>query len=75
MPPQSTQAAKGFATPNASNPYIMRILIDHYEPKGSGTAFSIYQGATGWDPSWWRTYGRSNGYKFFQDHAHVRAGL
>lgn len=47
VPPQTTRAARGFATPNASNPYLMRILIDHYEPKGSGTAFSIYQGVTG----------------------------
>ncbi|MGB9074988.1 MAG: hypothetical protein WCC22_20300 [Terriglobales bacterium] len=32
MPPQTAQAGGGEAKPNPANPYIMRIVIDHYEP-------------------------------------------
>jgi hypothetical protein len=47
VPPQETAAAKGLATPNASNPYIMRIVVDHYEPLGVGTALSMDKGTAG----------------------------
>ena len=47
IPPQTTPAAKGLATPNASNPYIMRIVVDHYEPKGSGNTFSSVSAGAG----------------------------
>lgn len=47
VPPQTTPAAKGLATPNASNPYIMRIVVDHYEPKGSGNTFSSVSAGAG----------------------------
>jgi len=41
MPPQSAQAG-GESKPNASNPYLMRIVVDHYEPSqvGGGSADS-----------------------------------
>jgi hypothetical protein len=47
MPSQTTRAPSGLASPSASNPYIMRIVIDHYEPAGSGTAFSSVSAAKG----------------------------
>lgn len=47
VPPQTTPAARGLANPNASNPYIMRIVVDHYEPLGSGNTFSSVSGAKG----------------------------
>jgi hypothetical protein len=47
MPPQNTQVANGLTTPSASNPYMMRILVDLYEPKGSGTALSSVSQAKG----------------------------
>jgi hypothetical protein len=47
VPPQTTPSAKGLATPNASNPYIMRIVVDHYEPKGSGNTFSSVSAGAG----------------------------
>jgi len=47
VPPQENAAAKGLATPNASNPYIMRIVVDHYEPLGVGTTLSMNKGTAG----------------------------
>jgi hypothetical protein len=47
MPPQNTQVANGLTTPSASNPYMMRILIELYEPKGGGTALSSVSAAKG----------------------------
>ena len=47
VPPQTTAAAKGLATPNASNPYLMRIVVDHYEPVGSGNTFSSVSAGAG----------------------------
>jgi hypothetical protein len=47
MPPQTTQVANGLTTPSASNPYMMRILVDLYEPRGSGTALSSVSAAKG----------------------------
>ena len=40
MPPQTAQAG-GDSKPNASNPYVMRIVVDHYEPLRLGTAASM----------------------------------
>jgi hypothetical protein len=36
MPPQTAQAGGGEAKPNTSNPYLLRIVIDHYEPSHLG---------------------------------------
>lgn len=36
MPPQTAQAGAGDAKPNAANPYVMRIVVDHYEPTRLG---------------------------------------
>jgi hypothetical protein len=36
MPPQAAQAGAGDAKPNAANPYVMRIVVDHYEPTRLG---------------------------------------
>ena len=47
VPPHETSAAKGLATPNASNPYLMRIVVDHYESLSSGTGFSMDKGSAG----------------------------
>jgi len=47
MPPQNTQVANGLTTPSASNPYTVRILVDLYEPRGSGTAMSSVSAAKG----------------------------
>ncbi len=42
MPPQTAQAGGGGdAKPNAANPYVMRIVVDHYEPLRLGTAASM----------------------------------
>ena len=40
MPPQSAQSASSESKANSSNPYVMRIVVDHYEPKqlGGGSA-------------------------------------
>lgn len=40
MPPQTAQAG-GESKPNAANPYVMRIVVDHYEPLRLGTAASV----------------------------------
>ena len=40
MPPQSAQAGGGESKPNAANPYVMRIVVDHYEPLRVGNAGS-----------------------------------
>ena len=47
VPPQETAAAKGLAIPNASNPYMMRIVVDHYEPLGQGSTLSMDKGTAG----------------------------
>lgn len=47
VPPQENAAARGLSTPNASNPYLMRIVVDHYEPTGVGTALSMDKGTAG----------------------------
>src|SRR5207245_3966522 len=47
MPPQNAQATKSLTTQNASNPYMMRIRVDLYEPKGSGNALSSVSAAKG----------------------------
>ena len=47
VPPQETAAAKGLAIPNASNPYVMRIVVDHYEPLGHGSTLSMNKGTAG----------------------------
>ena len=39
MPPQTAQAG-GESKPNPANPYVMRIVIDHYEPLRLGNAGS-----------------------------------
>lgn len=44
VPPQNAAAAKGLAAPNASNPYVVRIVVDHYEPAGTGTTLSLNKG-------------------------------
>jgi len=36
MPPQTAQAGAGDAKPNTANPYVMRIVVDHYEPTRIG---------------------------------------
>ncbi len=36
MPPQTAQGGGGEAKPNAANPYVMRIVVDHYEPTRIG---------------------------------------
>lgn len=40
IPPQTAQAG-GESKPNAANPYVMRIVVDHYEPLRLGTAASM----------------------------------
>ncbi|MBI1740330.1 MAG: hypothetical protein HY233_11955 [Acidobacteriales bacterium] len=40
LPPQSAQTG-GESKPNAANPYVMRIVVDHYEPLRLGTAASM----------------------------------
>lgn len=48
MPPQTARAAPGSASPSAPNPYIMQIVVDHYEPgAGGGTTFSSVSAAQG----------------------------
>jgi len=47
VPPQETAAARGMAEPSASNPYVMRIVVDHYEPIGIGTTLSLDKGTAG----------------------------
>lgn len=47
MPPQNAQGPKGLTTQNASNPYMVRIMVDLYEPKGSGNALSTVSAAKG----------------------------
>jgi hypothetical protein len=43
MPPQTAQAGGGESKPNATNPYMMRIVVDHYEPTrlGGGSADTV----------------------------------
>jgi len=42
MPPQSAQAGAGDSKPSAANPYMMRIVVDHYEPaRLGGTSASM----------------------------------
>jgi hypothetical protein len=40
LPSQAAQTG-GESRPNAANPYIMRIVVDHYEPSRIGTAASM----------------------------------
>ncbi|PYX28469.1 MAG: hypothetical protein DMG80_16585 [Acidobacteria bacterium] len=40
MPPQTAQAGTE-SKANAANPYVMRIIVDHYEPLRLGTAASV----------------------------------
>lgn len=47
VPPKENVAARGLAAPSASNPYIMRMVVDHYEATGTGSALSMDKGTAG----------------------------
>jgi len=46
MPSQAAQAGTAGPKPNPSNPYLMRIVVDHYEPSrlGGGSADALSRG-------------------------------
>jgi hypothetical protein len=51
MPPQAAQAGGGESKPNSANPYVMRIVVDHYEPARVGGSSASMNSTTAMNTS------------------------